>query len=125
MALEYSPLVESHFARPVGAGSWPPGQGEIAVGEAGSEDRGARVRFELCVVDGAVTEARFQAFGCPHTIATASWLVEQLRGRALDRAMPGPILDIGRLLEVPTEKFGRLLVVEDALRAALARAQKR
>jgi nitrogen fixation NifU-like protein len=120
--LDYSPLVVNHFANPVGAGGWPEG---AAVGEAGSEEMGTRVRFALLVRDGAVTEARFQAFGCPHTIAAASWLAEHLKGQALDRAPPMPILDLGRLLEVPTEKLGRLLVVEDALRAAVARAQAR
>jgi NifU-like protein involved in Fe-S cluster formation len=127
-ALDYSPLVERYFAHPIGAGTWPAGvaeSAETAVGEAGSEELGTRVRFSLRTARGAVTEARFQAFGCPHTIAAASWLAEHLRGRALDQAMPMPILDLGRLLEVPTEKLGRLLVVEDALRAALARAETR
>ena len=123
--LEYSPLVESHFTHPVGAGSWPAGQGEIAAGEAGHEAEGVRVRFELSVRDGAVTEVRFQAFGCPHTIAAASWLAEHLKGRPLDRAIPVPILELARILEAPTEKRGRLLVVEDALHAALAQAQQR
>jgi NifU-like protein involved in Fe-S cluster formation len=72
-----------------------------------------------------VTEVRFQAFGCPHTIAAASWLAEHLKGRPLDRAIPVPILELARILEAPTEKRGRLLVVEDALHAALAQAQKR
>jgi NifU-like protein involved in Fe-S cluster formation len=124
-ALDYSPLVERYFAHPVGAGAWPVGAAETVVGEAGSEEAGTRVRFELRIAGGVVTEARFQAFGCPHTIAAASWLTEHLRGRPLDRAMPMPILELGRLLEVPTEKLGRLLVVEDALRAALAQAQTR
>ncbi len=120
--VDYSPLVASHFANPVGTGGWPEG---AAVGEAGSEELGTRVRFALLVGGGAVTEARFQAFGCPHTIAAASWLAEHLKGQPLDRAPPMPILELGRLLEVPTEKLGRLLVVEDALRAALAQAQAR
>jgi len=123
-ALDYSPLVESHFANPVGVGGWPEGAA-AAVGEAGSEVLGTRVRFALAIADGAVTEARFQAFGCPHTIAAASWLTEHLRGQPLDRAPPMPILELARLLEVPTEKLGRLLVVEDALHAALAQAQAR
>src|SRR6266850_3095239 len=121
----YSPLVERYFTRPVGAGGWPAGAGQTVAGEAGSEEQGTRVRFELLSVDGVVTEARFQAFGCPHTIAAASWLAEHLKGRPLDRAMPVPILELGGILEVPTEKRGRLLVVEDALHAALAQAQKR
>jgi hypothetical protein len=34
-----------------------------------------------------------------------------------------PILELGRLLDVPTEKLGRLLVVEDALHAAVENAR--
>jgi len=124
-ATDYSPLVERYFAQPFGAGCWPAGAGPTVGGEAGSEEQGTRVRFELLSVGGVVTEARFQAFGCPHTIAAAAWLTEHLAGRPLDRAMPIPILEVGELLEVPAEKRGRLLVVEDALRAALAQAQKR
>ena len=122
-APHYSPLVERHFTHPFGAGRWPLGERRVAAGEAGSEALGTRVRFELRSGDGVVTEARFQAFGCPHTIAAASWLAEQLRGRSLESPMPIPILELARLLEVPTEKIGRLLVVEDALQAALARAR--
>jgi nitrogen fixation NifU-like protein len=121
----YSPIVERYFADPIGAGDWPNGADPIVTGEAGSEEQGTRVRFELRSFDGVVTGARFRAFGCPHTIAAASWLTEHLPGRPLDSAMPVPILDLGQLLEVPTEKLGRLLVVEDALRAALAQAQTR
>jgi NifU-like protein involved in Fe-S cluster formation len=118
----YSLLVERYFTHPVGAGRWPADAEQIAAGEAGSEEQGTRVRFELRSDDGVVTGARFQAFGCPHTIAAAAWLTEHLPGRPLESAMPVPILDLGQLLEVPTEKMGRLLVVEDALRAALTRA---
>ena len=122
---QYNPLVERYFAHPIGAGAWPAGARETVTGEAGSEELGTRVRFEVRCADGVVTEARFQAFGCPHTIAAAAWLTEHLPGRPLDRPLPMPILDLAQLLEVPTEKLGRLLVVEDALRAAVARADKR
>jgi NifU-like protein involved in Fe-S cluster formation len=124
MSMQYSRLVERHFAHPVGAGRWSAGDGQVASGEAGSEALGTHVRFELRVDDGLVTEARFQAFGCPHTIAAASWLAEHLPGRSLESPMPIPILELARLLEVPTEKAGRLLVVEDALRAAVTRARR-
>jgi len=123
-ALQYSPLVERYFGNPVGAGRWPAGEGRVAAGEAGSEALGTRVRFELRSDGGVVTEARFQAFGCPHTIAAASWLADHLPGRSLESPMPVPILELARLLEVPTEKMGRLLVVEDALLAAVARARR-
>ena len=104
-------------------GPWPPDAGPAAVGDAGREDLGTRVRFELHSYDGVVTGARFQAFGCPHTIAAAAWLAEHLPGRTLESANSMPILELGRLLDVPTEKLGRLLVVEDALHAAVENAR--
>jgi hypothetical protein len=67
-----------------------------------------------------VRDARFLAFGCPHTIAVAAWLVEQAvaalqeAGTGLPEALPL----IARRFDVPTEKLGRLLLVEDAWLAA-------
>jgi NifU-like protein involved in Fe-S cluster formation len=73
----------------------------------------------LHVRDDTVIEARFQALGCPHTLATASWLTMQLRGRHHGDAQPGAPQDWARTLGVPVEKLGRLLLIEDALHAAL------
>jgi NifU-like protein involved in Fe-S cluster formation len=122
-SLSYSPLVERYFGHPVSVGPWPKDAAPTAIGDAGHEDLGTRVRFELRSNDGVVTGARFQAFGCPHTIAAAAWLADHLPGRPLESANPMPILDLGRLLDVPTEKLGRLLVVEDALQAAVEHAR--
>ncbi len=122
-SLSYSPLVERYFAHPVSVGPWPSDIAPTAVGDAGREDLGTRVRFELLCNNGIVTGARFQAFGCPHTIAAAAWLAEHLPGRTLESANPMPTLELGRLLDVPTEKLGRLLVVEDALHAAVENAR--
>jgi len=67
-----------------------------------------------------VKSARFSALGCPHTVAVAGWLCEVLEGRRLDAASPGTPADWAQKFEVPAEKLGRLLIVEDALRAAFA-----
>ena len=64
-------------------------------------------------------EARFQALGCPHTLATASWLTQQLVGRSRRNLQPGTPAEWARNLGVPVERLGRLLVLEDALHAAL------
>ena len=73
-----------------------PKPGRVVRGEAGREALGTRVRFSLRLAEGRVAAVRYRAYGCPHTLATCEWL--------------------------PPAKLGRLLVIEDALQAALAQA---
>jgi hypothetical protein len=78
------------------------------------------VRFHLLVAGDSVKDARFQAFGCPHTLDTAAWLCAELRGRRRAALIPGTPATWAAARGVPIEKLGRLLVVEDALRACLS-----
>jgi cysteine desulfurase len=105
-----SPITRQYFERLPNAGSL-----EGRVGEAGSVAQEAWVRFHLAFEGATVKAARFQAYGCPHTLAVAAWLAERLPGRT---DLPGMPADWASDLSVPTEKLGRLLIVEDALRAA-------
>lgn len=93
----------------------------ILSGEAGRERLGTRVRFMLRIDEQRVLEARYRAYGCPHTLATCEWLARQLEGQRLEPGLsPGTPLDWAARLGVPPDRLGRLLVVEDALLAALA-----
>jgi cysteine desulfurase len=94
---------------------WP----SAVTGEAGAPGQDAWIRFHLLVTDHIVRDARFEAYGCPHTLAAAAWLVSQLPGRNREDLVPGEPPDWARALSVPVEKLGRLLVVEDALQACL------
>jgi len=71
-----------------------------------------------------VKSARFSAYGCPHTLAVTAWLCETLEGAPLEGVAPGTPADWAEKFAVPAEKLGRLLVVEDALRAALSPARQ-
>ena len=96
--------------------------GETTVsGEAGGPEQEAWVRFELLVVGGTVKDARFQAYACPHTMDVAAWLCGELRGRRREALIPGSPAAWAAARGVPVEKLGRLLRVEDALRACLLR----
>ena len=116
-----SPAVRELFSRLQGAGTLPDpdAAGTVLRGEAGREAGEAWVRLHLRVRDDTVIEACFQALGCPHTVATASWLAMQLAGRRRPAAQPGSPPSWARILGVPVEKLGRLLLIEDALHAAL------
>ena len=93
--------------------------GEAVVsGEAGGPQAETWVRFHLLVAGDTVKDARFQALGCPHTLDVARWLCGELPGRTRAALVPGTPGEWARVRAVPVEKLGRLLVVEDALRAA-------
>ena len=101
------------------AGAPEPGSGHWVQGRAGSRREGTQVLFHLQFrPDGTVSDVRFQAFGCPHTLATAAWVAEQLPGRSRGALVPGSPLDWAATLAVPVSKLGRLLRIEDALRDA-------
>ena len=95
--------------------------GATVSGEAGGPGQESWVRFHLQVADDIVKDARFQAFGCPHTMDVAAWLCGELRGRGRGALIPGTPTTWAATRGVPVEKLARLLVVEDALRACLSR----
>jgi cysteine desulfurase len=92
----------------------------VRQGNAGRTADGAQVTFELKIVDGTVKSAHFTAYGCPHTLAVAAWLCEVLEGRRMAEGIPGNPAEWAARFEVPVEKLGRLLIVEDALKACFA-----
>jgi cysteine desulfurase len=89
----------------------------VVSGEAGGPQEETWVRFHLLVAGDTVKDARFQALGCPHTLDVTRWLCEELPGRTRAALVPGTPPDWAAARAVPVEKLGRLLVVEDALRA--------
>jgi NifU-like protein involved in Fe-S cluster formation len=99
----------------------------VCTGEAGRTGEGTRVRFSLRLSGTRVEQVRYRAYGCPFTLATCEWLARELPGcelhgaveRALEKAVGTPA-GWAATLGVPAARLGRLLVVEDALRQALA-----
>ena len=112
-----SPQIRQLFTALPQAGVIDVAAGDVVRGEAGSIAQEAWVRFHLLITDGSVRDARFQAYGCPHTLAVTAWLTGQLPGRRLSEVLVDGAAMWADALSVPIEKLGRLLVVEDALRA--------
>jgi NifU-like protein involved in Fe-S cluster formation len=88
-------------------------------GAAGNREHGTWVQFDVQTASGILKEARFLAFGCPHTIAVAAWVAEQVLGQPVIRRLPDSVQAISLQFAVPVEKLGRLLIVEDAWLAAI------
>jgi cysteine desulfurase len=100
--------------------------GDTAVsGEAGAPGQDTWIRFHLLVADDVVKDARFQAYGCPHTMAVAAWMAKSLPGRNRRSLQPGTPAEWAADHGVPVEKLGRLLVVEDAVQACIRRWPER
>jgi NifU-like protein involved in Fe-S cluster formation len=86
-------------------------------GEAEDRTLHVWVRFQLQIVDGVVKAAGFQVFGCPHTVAAASVVADWLEGRPVAAARELDVKAVCAELEVPVEKLGKLLRIEDAVAA--------
>jgi len=102
------------------ASSRGPWTGSTAVtGEGGAASQDTWIRFHLLVAENVVKDARFQAYGCPHTVAVAAWIAKALPGRRREAVQPGTPAEWAADHGVPVEKLGRLLVIEDAVQACI------
>ena len=110
----YSAAVIDHFERPRNVGRFAE-EGAIEA-EAGSVGQGTRFHLSALTDGSALTQVRFEAYGCPHCIAAASWLTEALVGAHCDDLLRWNWREVGQVLEVPAEKRGHLLILEDAVR---------
>jgi nitrogen fixation NifU-like protein len=115
---EYNDLVQDHFHHPRNAGDLPPGPG-VRMAQAGNREAGAMVSLSVRIEGASVAAVRFRAFGCPHFLAAVSLATERLVGLPVASLVAWSARDIGRDLDVPVEKRGRLLILEDVVRAAM------
>ena len=118
--MNYSELTLRYFENAAGAGVLT--GSDVHRGAAGTRARGTWVQFDVQVAAGNIRAARFLAFGCPHTIAVSSWVAEHAPGHVATRALPASVQELSDRFEVPAEKRGRLLIIEDAWVAALSAA---
>lgn len=118
---EYSAEVRRLFARPAHAGPLRAGTGARLAAESLALDRRAWVRFEVRIESGMVAATVFRAWGCPHFLAACELAAGWLEGRPLESAAHCRSGWLAGELQVPADKLGRLLVIEDALRDLAAR----
>ena len=116
-------LAREHLASPRNFGRFDSSaRGDIRSGEAGSRAAGSFVRFHLQVRGGVVAAARYEVLGPPALIAACSYMSVRLEGGAAEPAAVPAGLEAARALGLPRAEHGNALLVEDAVRAALASA---
>lgn len=116
MEPEYSAVVVDHFEHPRNGGRFEAGEGVIR-GEAGDVAQGTMFTLSARVADNRVEAVRFEAYGCPHCIAAGSWLSERLVGLTRAELQRWNWRNADQVLGFPAQKRGRLLILEDAVRA--------
>ncbi len=113
--MRYNDLTRHHFETARHAGELT-GPGTRR-GSAGDRALGTWVQFDTRF-DGRSWEVRFLAYGCPHVIAVSDWLAERAADGWGDSFPPESVNALQQRFDMPTEKLGRLLIVEDAWIAA-------
>jgi hypothetical protein len=130
--MRYNEITRRYFEAAPGAGILT-GEG-VFRGAAGSREQGTWVQFDLKIVArpmraastlkaaSTISAARFLCYGCPHTIAISAWVAEAAVGRGVARELPEDVRSLSARFELPPDKLGRVLTIEDAWVAAVARA---
>jgi len=113
--MEYSPEVKRRLKSPERAGLMPDLASPFVMGDAEDRSLNVWVRFQVQLHDGTIGSVRFEAYGCPHFVAAADWHAERLEGRPSGVLAEPDTRGVRDALGVPTEKFGKLLVIENAL----------
>jgi len=122
MAYVPAGLVLEHFRAPQHAGAFPAGTPDVVEGRAGQARLGREIHIQLQIdADGRIADCRYRVYGCPATIALCSLASERLPGMSLAEAADWRGMALFRELELPAEKRPAVLVLEDAVRAAVQR----
>ena len=119
----YSDAVRDHFENPRNAGEIA---GADAVGYETNPVCGDTMRLTLRINGGRIVEARFQASGCPATIAASSVCTEMIRGLSLAEAEAVTKEQYAAALGgLPPGKMHCSVLATDAVKAATADYRRR
>ncbi|HEX6550077.1 MAG TPA: iron-sulfur cluster assembly scaffold protein [Gammaproteobacteria bacterium] len=109
-----------HFRAPRNSGVFPSGTPDVFEGRAGEARRGREIQVQLQLdATRRIAACRYRVYGDPATIALCSLASETLPGLSLDQAADWRGMALAERLQLPAEKRGAVLVLEDAVRAAV------
>ncbi|MBT8085034.1 MAG: iron-sulfur cluster assembly scaffold protein [Woeseia sp.] len=112
-ATTYNERVRQLFAAPAHVGNLGGPVADVARG-------GSRVVLSAEIEGTQVKRLAFRAFGCPHLIAAAERFCDEFEGRPARDMTASPARDSLQELEIPVEKTGQILLLEDAALALQA-----
>lgn len=111
----YNDAVRAYFARAAHAGDLQGSFDQTIAADVSASEHGAQVVLAAGIQAGNIAEIAYRAWGCPHLIAALELACESLLNQPVAALENFDSADITQNLAVPTEKRGRILLVEDAL----------
>ena len=119
--MAYSEKVIDHYENPRNVGTFDKEAADVGTGMVGAPACGDILRLQIKVNDeGIIEDARFKAYGCGSAIASSSLITEWVKGKSLEEAGAIKNSDIAEELELPPVKVHCSILVEDAIKAAIA-----
>jgi NifU-like protein involved in Fe-S cluster formation len=116
----YNEAVRGYFADPAHAGDLQGSFDQTLAADVAESESGAQVVLAAGIQAGKIAKMAYRAWGCPHLIAALELVCETLVNQPVESLENFDSADITQNLAVPTEKSGRILLVEDALAALRA-----
>ena len=111
----YNEAVREYFANPAHAGDLQGSFDQTIAADVSASENGAQIVLAAGIQAGSIAEIAYRAWGCPHLIAALELACKSLVNQPLASLENFDSADITQHLAVPTEKRGRILLVEDAL----------
>ena len=119
----YSEVVQDHFEHPRNVGILEQADAEAEVMNPACGDI---MRLYLKIDGDRIVEAKFQTQGCPAAIAAGSMMTEMLVDMTLEEAVGFKRDAVNDALGgLPPQKVHSSVLIEDAVKAALADYRKR
>ena len=112
---EYNMKVRELFNHLNHSGAMQQGSGILSA-SAGSREQGASIAIWFAVQESIIQTIRYQAYGCPHFLASCEYLAQSMEGRPFAELTQWNWRDAETDLAVPASKRARLLILEEALR---------
>ena len=115
---QYSAVVLDYFGEPRHAGDPDPDAGQTVSASVSAGGAGPRITLAGTTADGGVwTQLTWRIFGCPHTMAAAEAACRRFTGAKISAPTEFRFVKLVEDLDIPVEKTGRVLLLEDAFRA--------
>src|SRR5690606_33974205 len=119
--MAYSKELLEHYDNPRNVGSLDKSDTSVGTGLVGAPACGDVMKLQIRVgADGIIEDAKFKTFGCGSAIASSSLVTEWVKGKTLEEAEKIKNTDIAQHLALPPVKIHCSVLVEDAIKAAIA-----